>query len=103
MASKPVHPSRIKTPSTRIGILEGQGGSDPDVGQSGGREIISELEAKEAAMNGATVRYRRWPPYLRCNGCGGDGSSLRPYAWGCGGEHPPGWEIVEPPSRGAKR
>lgn len=58
--------------------------------------IISEMAAKEAAMNGATVRYRRSPPYLQCPACGGDGSNRHPYAMECGGPHEPGWEIVQP-------
>lgn len=57
--------------------------------------IVSEMDAKEAAMNGATVRYRRSPPYRTCPLCGGDGSSYAPFAMGCV-DHEPGWEIVEP-------
>jgi len=57
--------------------------------------IITEMDAKEAAMNGAKVRYRRHPPYLLCLLCRGDGSGLRPFDLYCGGQHDPGWEIVE--------
>jgi hypothetical protein len=64
------------------------------------RRIITEIEAKEAAMNGATVRFRRAPPYLYCLACGGDGTNLAPYTWGCPNPHPCGWEIVsEAPTR----
>lgn len=57
--------------------------------------IITELDAKEAAMNGAIVRYRRCPPYLPCVVCGGDGTHRRPYMLGCFAPHDPGWELVE--------
>jgi hypothetical protein len=57
--------------------------------------ILSALDAKEAAMNGARVAYRRNPPYKRCNGCGGDGTSLHPYLLECPGPHEPGWEVVD--------
>ena len=59
------------------------------------RRILSEQEAKEAAMNGARVRVRHAPPYLPCPACGGDGTSEGPFAYGCPGMHPPGWEVVE--------
>lgn len=58
--------------------------------------ILTDDEAREADMNGARVRLRRNPPYLRCLLCRGDGSSWHPYAMECGAEHPAGWEIVEP-------
>jgi hypothetical protein len=57
------------------------------------RMILTEMDAKEAAMNGAKVRYRRSPPYLLCPLCQGDGSDQRPYLMGCG-PHEPGWEIL---------
>lgn len=56
--------------------------------------IVNELEAKEAAMNGAEVRYRRSPPYLTCPLCGGDGTGARPFYIDCGGSHEPGWEVI---------
>lgn len=61
------------------------------------RTILTEMEAKEAAMNGAEVRYRRCPPHLTCPLCGGDGTSLLPYLMECSGSHDVGWEVVEEP------
>lgn len=55
--------------------------------------LLTDSEAREAVMNGAKVRLRRYPPYLSCPLCRGDGSNLRPFVMGCG-PHPEGWEIV---------
>lgn len=57
--------------------------------------ILTELEAREAAINGATVRYRRSPPYLTCPLCGGDGTSERPRLIGCSCPRDPGWETID--------
>lgn len=59
--------------------------------------ILTDDQASEAAMNGARVQLRRYPPYLACPLCRGDGSSRAPYAMECGAAHPAGWEIVPTP------
>lgn len=60
--------------------------------------ILTDDQAREAVMNGGRVQRRRYPPYLLCPLCRGDGSSRRPYAMQCSAaEHPAGWEVVTDP------
>lgn len=62
---------------------------------SNNTRILTELEAREAAINGHTVAYRRSPPYLPCALCQGNGTGAFPHILGCPGPHPTGWEILE--------
>lgn len=58
--------------------------------------VLTEDQAREAAMNGQAVRLRNFPPYLRCPLCGGDGSGFHPFLLECAGDHGGGWELGEP-------